>query len=250
VRKASVDALSAPTYPTDANFPSPKHGKRQTIYQYVQHGFPFHTVELSLTIGINVYVANLMPTESQGSKFSLHRDLGGSRGTIRNWPLTLTTHAVVGAAIAGLTPKYPMLGICLAFASHFLLDAIPHWDYPLRSSSLRPQIAAPMKYDRALIADMLTIGSDAALGIALVLILFTKQHSYSLLFCGACAGILPDGLQFAYMRFPHKPLVYIQQFHEWIHSPYEMHNRPMLGICSQLVFLVVFLTVSRAALQS
>jgi hypothetical protein len=164
--------------------------------------------------------------------------------------LTLTTHAVVGAAIAGLTPKYPMLGLCLAFASHFLLDAIPHWDYPLRSSSLRPQAATPMKYDRAFIADMITIGSDAALGISLALILFTTPDGYFLLFCGACAGILPDGLQFAYMRFPHKPLVYLQRFHEWIHSSYAMDERPAFGICSQLAFLVVFVAVARAALVS
>jgi hypothetical protein len=143
-----------------------------------------------------------------------------------------------------------MLGVCVAFASHFLLDAIPHWDYPLRSSSLKPQIAAAMKYDRALVADMLTIGGDAALGISLALILFTRQESYILLFCGACAGILPDGLQFVHMRFPHKPLVYVQRFHEWIHSSYEMHKRPALGICSQLAFLLVFVTVARALLAS
>jgi hypothetical protein len=107
-----------------------------------------------------------------------------------------------------------------------------------------------MKHDRALIADMLTIGGDAALGILLALILFTKQDNYFLLLCGACAGILPDGLQFAYMRFPRKPLVYIQGFHEWIHSSREMHKRPILGICSQLAFLVVFVMVARAALAS
>jgi hypothetical protein len=70
--------------------------------------------------------------------------------------LTLTTHAIVGSAIASLIPTHPLLGICMAFASHFLLDALPHWDYPIRSPSVNPQPAAPMKYDRALLADVAT----------------------------------------------------------------------------------------------
>jgi hypothetical protein len=86
--------------------------------------------------------------------------------------LTLTTHAIVGGAIASLMPAHPWLGLSLAFASHFLLDALPHWDYPIRSSSINPDIAARMKYDGALIADLLTIGFDAALGIVVAVALF------------------------------------------------------------------------------
>jgi len=79
--------------------------------------------------------------------------------------LTLTTHGVVGGAIVSLIPTYPVLGLCLAFASHYLLDGIPHLDYPIRSASLRPNSAAPMKYDTALLTDAITISADAALGV-------------------------------------------------------------------------------------
>ena len=77
--------------------------------------------------------------------------------------LTLTTHAIVGAAIVHFMPSHPLAAVCLAFASHFLLDAFPHWDYPIWSTSLKPSIASPMKYDRALFTDMLTIGTDLPL---------------------------------------------------------------------------------------
>jgi hypothetical protein len=85
----------------------------------------------------------------------------------------------------------------LAFASHYLLDAIPHLDYPIRSASLIPKSAAPMKYDTALMADAITIGADAALGVALALLLFAARGSVALVACGALAAILPDVLQFA-----------------------------------------------------
>jgi hypothetical protein len=129
---------------------------------------------------------------------------GGPRGRLndsnmrwricRDWGegLTLTTHAIVGAAIASVIPAYPTLAIAAAFASHFLLDAIPHWDYPISSDSVNPNVAAAMKYDRALLVDMLKIGTDAMLGMALALLLLARPSNFALVLCGAAAAILPD----------------------------------------------------------
>jgi hypothetical protein len=60
-----------------------------------------------------------------------------------------------------------------------------------------------MKYDGALFADLFTIGGDAALGIVVAVIFFNAQTltSYLLALGGACAGMLPDALQFAYIVF-------------------------------------------------
>lgn len=41
--------------------------------------------------------------------------------------MTATAHVLVGGLIAASTPN-PILGISLAFASHPLLDMVPHWD--------------------------------------------------------------------------------------------------------------------------
>ena len=157
--------------------------------------------------------------------------------------MTLTTHAIVGGAIASLMPAHPWLGLSLAFTSHFLLDALPHWDYPIRSSSINPEVAARMKYDGALFADLLTIGGDAALGIVVAVIFFNAQTltSYLLAFGGACAGMLPDALQFAYMRFPRQPLTSLQRFHEWIHTTRRMSKQPVLGMTSQIAFVIAFI---------
>jgi hypothetical protein len=39
--------------------------------------------------------------------------------------MILTTHAVVGAALASFVPSHPVTAFAMGFASHFVLDAIP-----------------------------------------------------------------------------------------------------------------------------
>jgi hypothetical protein len=157
--------------------------------------------------------------------------------------LTLTTHAIVGAAIVCLMPEHPLLGVSLAFASHFLLDALPHWDYPLRSSCINPGLRGRMTYDRNLLVDLLTIGGDAVIGIILTVLLFGLQKGadFTMILAGAWAGMLPDALQFVYTRFPCQPLTVLQRFHQWIHTSRQMRGRPMLGIVSQCVFVGIVL---------
>jgi hypothetical protein len=160
----------------------------------------------------------------------------------RSLPLTLTTHGVVGGAIVSLIPTHPVLGLCLAFASHYLLDGIPHWDYRIRSAALVS--VAPMKYDTALLTDAITISADAVLGVALALLLFAIRGSIALVACGALAAILPDVLQFAYTRFPNEPLGSLQTFHRWAHKSKGI-KQPILGIVSQVILLVVIVVAVR-----
>jgi hypothetical protein len=74
--------------------------------------------------------------------------------------------------------------------------------YPLRSDSVNPKVAAAM---RALLADVLMIGTDALLGIALALFLLATPGDSFLVLCAAGAAILLGALQFAYIRFPREP---------------------------------------------
>ena len=46
--------------------------------------------------------------------------------------MILTTHAIVGAALASFLPSHPIAAFVAGFASHFALDAIPHVDYPIQ----------------------------------------------------------------------------------------------------------------------
>jgi hypothetical protein len=152
--------------------------------------------------------------------------------------MILTTHAVVGAALASFLPSHPMAAFAAGFASHFVLDAIPHVDYPIRSRSVDPKIGAPMAFDRALLQDAITIGSDGLFGIVFSLFLFSSSANFWAVLAGAVGAILPDPLQFAYTRLPHEPLRTLQRFHLWAHSKQKMDS-VVLGASTQAAFVAL-----------
>jgi hypothetical protein len=151
--------------------------------------------------------------------------------------MILTTHAIVGGAVASLFPSHPVLVAGLAFVSHFVIDAIPHWDYPLHSISVKPGADnRTLKLDRALVLDLTSIGFDACAGLALALWLFATPATTGVIALGAFAGILPDPLQFVHSLYPHQPLTSLQRFHQWIHSKRRLTWR--FGVSSQTLFAI------------
>jgi hypothetical protein len=159
--------------------------------------------------------------------------------------MILCTHALVGAAVASLVPSHPAAAFVIGFASHFVLDAIPHWDYPIRSSSVNPKIGGPIVFDRAFLVDMVTIGTDGLVGMIGAVVLFGSSANLWAILLGAIGAILPDPLQFLYTRLPFEPLRTLQRFHRWAHSDKQI-NDPVFGFGSQaaLVTVVVGLTAS------
>jgi hypothetical protein len=159
--------------------------------------------------------------------------------------MILTTHAVVGAALASFVPSHPAAAFVLGFGSHFLLDAIPHVDYPIKSRSVNPKIGAPMAFDKALLQDVVTIGSDGLFGILVSLLLFGSSANFWAVLMGAVGAILPDPLQFAFTRWPHEPLRTLQRFHLWAHSKKKIDS-VVFGAGTQAAFvaLVVGLTAA------
>jgi hypothetical protein len=160
--------------------------------------------------------------------------------------MILSTHAIVGAAIASFVPAHPAAAFVLGFASHFALDAIPHWDYPIRSASVNPKIGAPVSFDRALLRDALVIGSDGLVGVLLALFLFASSLSLWSILLGAVGAMLPDPLHTIDAHFPHEPLRTLQRFHRWIHTDKRMENISFWAVGSQiaLVAIVVGLTAA------
>ncbi len=172
--------------------------------------------------------------------------------------MTLATHAIIGAAAAELFPSHPVLGFIAGFLSHFLLDAIPHWDYKILSDYANPNVAmaqneggtgasSKITIDRNFYLDLIRISSDGLLGFALSFIIWHPGgfHEEWVVFLGAFAGMLPDFLQFVYMRFPHQPIVALQAFHSFMHAKTRLTNRPMFGIVSQLAVLIAIVLITK-----
>src|SRR5262249_5781248 len=99
--------------------------------------------------------------------------------------MILSTHALVGAALANMFASHPVVALAVGFASHFALDAIPHADYPIRSASLDPKIGAPLRFDRALLQDAVTIGADGMLGLVFAFLFFASTENQLAILLGA-----------------------------------------------------------------
>lgn len=100
-----------------------------------------------------------------------------------------TPHVALGVAIAVAIPN-PLISIPLAFASHFALDMVPHWN---------PHINTEMKkYGKLTNPTLFIIAVDLAL--ALILTIFTgKTNPY--IYLASFMSILPDIAEGPYFLF-------------------------------------------------
>jgi hypothetical protein len=159
--------------------------------------------------------------------------------------MILSTHAVVGGAIASLVPSDPILAAAAGFVSHFAIDAIPHWDYPLRSISVgKGADNRRLKVNRAVMIDLISIAVDSCAGLAVAIWLFATPASAWVIALGAVAAMVPDPLQFVHSIYPLEPLVSFQRFHGWTHSKRKLAWK--LGVSSQIAFAAVVSTVAGA----
>ena len=126
--------------------------------------------------------------------------------------MILSTHAIVGGAIATLFPSHPVLVATAGFVSHFAIDAIPHWDYPLQAISIRPAAgSASLNLDRRLWVDLSLIALDACAGLAIAIWLFATPATIGAILLGALSAGRARSV-------PREPLKALQRFHQWIHA--------------------------------
>lgn len=159
--------------------------------------------------------------------------------------MILTTHAVIGAAAASMVPEHPALAFGLAFASHFALDAIPHWHYPVKSiqKNKHDRMKNDMVIGRHFAGDVGLISLDALLGAGIALVVFSYMLHFPpmLILIGVVGGILPDPLQFVYWKFRHEPIKSLQRLHMRIHARGDLDNRPWWGVSSQILLMLLFM---------
>ncbi|MDO8663486.1 MAG: hypothetical protein Q7K28_01435 [Candidatus Wildermuthbacteria bacterium] len=104
--------------------------------------------------------------------------------------MILTTHLLIGAAIAQKFQN-PVLGLFLAFLSHYFLDSLVHRDYGIdriKEASWKNSFF-----------DLSKVFLDGSFGIFLILLL---SDNIFLALAGGFFAILPDGLGFLHLTFP------------------------------------------------
>jgi len=155
--------------------------------------------------------------------------------------MILSTHFIVGAAVAGTTSNEALL-LVLPLVSHFILDSFPHWEYIDEIKELKHK---PWH-----------LFFDIVAGPAITLITLLLLNDFSVakiawVIIGGIIGILPDGLVFlGYLFFPkNKIFQKYESFHRFIHSKKKLAWE--VGATQQIVIfiLAIFLLASGFNLQ-
>lgn len=95
--------------------------------------------------------------------------------------MTATAHALVAGALYRAIP-HP-IALPIAFASHFIMDAIPHWDF---GTNWR---------ERSKTATGLLAIAETVLGITLAYFLFQGKGDNMMLLATIACGELPDWME-------------------------------------------------------
>ena len=162
--------------------------------------------------------------------------------------MILSVHATFGAAVASLVPSHPVLGFALGFASHFVLDAIPHKDYDLLSvennPNTEPRLTDDIYKKFRLLRDMSIVSIDALVGLSLAFIFFFDPVHPWIFFIGAISSLIPDFLTFLFLLFKHKPLALFFNFHvSHIHTKFILKFNQVTGVFFQFFTIAVLTAI-------
>lgn len=141
--------------------------------------------------------------------------------------MTGFSHTTTGVVIA-LAIHHPAIAVPLAFLSHFVLDALPHYGDDKRDGSDR-------FFRRFIIADAI-----AGVGLALFMMFLFPEHKLLIALCGIFATIpdlmwLPNHIRQA-KNLEEKPRNRIMQWHQHI-----QFEHPVWGIVAEIIWAIAML---------
>ena len=136
--------------------------------------------------------------------------------------MVLTSHAIVGAALANMFPNEPILGFGLAFASHFVLDMIPHhqyfYDIPDFIDKETKTIRSIFKHTGAALHLLFVVIDLIAVVVLCTLFFVRDEKSAMITLIGVAGGLLPDILSVVFYKY--------QIFSSYIKKHAEIQNHP------------------------
>ena len=143
-----------------------------------------------------------------------------------------------------LLPHHPAAGLFLAFASHFVLDALPHWNYYPNSYEYNKKepLKSVIHLNKKFLGDLVKMGLDGSLGLILSIIMFSggpPAGGWIWIAFGAISAMLPDFLQFLYLQIRREPFIILQRLHIWAHSKYEFKKLSFAGIIPQIAIIIL-----------
>ena len=159
--------------------------------------------------------------------------------------MTLTTHSVIAAAITRpIMHSHPALIFLVGVASHYLSDAVPHWDYSLGSVVQSDNHKRHLDWHGSPgLTAFVKICLDFFLGFGIVFLVVRPDSTQKFLWAGLSVfgGVLPDLLQGVNLTLKSHPLWPLQRFHDFCHTKIRLGPYPLIGIPFQLAIFGLFL---------
>ena len=127
--------------------------------------------------------------------------------------MILTPHAIIGASVANLFPNEPIVGVVLAYTSHYILDMLPHKDYSISNfyNKETEKLSSIFK-SRGAANNFLLIMLDVMVAIVLCSIIFIKdEKSAFITLLGVVGGLLPDFLQLLYFKYKNSTFIFFKK---------------------------------------
>jgi hypothetical protein len=167
--------------------------------------------------------------------------------------MTTIPHILTGAALASLLPtgstSMKLLGFGLGFASHYILDAMPHWErlYGVHYNDELPSSYA--KWPKHVTVQGIT---ETLIGCAMffvILVFVVPGPDKALVFLGGLGAVFPDlmdSVPWWSERTKRLPIWrYFTRFHDWAHLDYDLQRRlpSFLGLVSQIAVIIAALDV-------
>jgi hypothetical protein len=141
--------------------------------------------------------------------------------------MILTPHMLLGAVIASKI-GYAPLAIILAFLSHYLLDMLPHIEYPIKNIQNKQWVKS--------LPDFFRVALDFFTGL---LIIYFFAGWQIIVFAGALFAILPDAFNLLNLAFSNNFLKKHNNFHEKIHFLKNKKISVFWRITSQVLVVVI-----------
>ena len=152
--------------------------------------------------------------------------------------MTATNHALTGAAIA-LSVKSPVLAIPLAFVSHFLLDAIPHYNPPKITKDVFTNHFDAWSKKMQYRSFRFIYWTDMLLLAAILIVVFLLDISTAsvwTVFFSCVAAVAPDFVGGILYLLRIKKVDLFTRFHIW----FQWMERPW-GIYVELIWFILML---------
>ncbi len=142
-----------------------------------------------------------------------------------------TPHVAVGAAIAVAIPN-PFIAIPLAFASHFILDKVPHWNPHIITET--KQFGHPTKKSTTII--VVDCIAALVLGSAIAWHAMPNIGQAITILLASFASIFPDFVEFPYFYFGRKDKFYTK----WssFQKSIQVDTTPFWGLLTQVITII------------